>query len=355
MKILFLTQKIDVNDDLLGFVRGWLQKLAVRVEKISVVALGVGEYHLPGNVEVFSLGKNKNGQPRMINGRFLNRSKYLFNFYKYIWALRKDYDLVFVHMNKEYVILGGIFWRLTSKKIVLWYNHVQGNFWTKLAFALADKIFYTSPFSFAARYKKAQVMPAGIDTELFKKDGALQKIPNSILYLGRISPIKNLETLIETAKILDQRGVDFVLDIVGDAPEKDREYLIKLKNLAAGVAKINFSGKVPNWQAPQVYNQHAVAVNLTNSGSLDKSVLEAMACKNIVVLSNQSFREIVPDSLLFQEKNPRDLSEKLIGALSFSQGEEETIGKKLRNYALNNHSMDILIEKLIENFKNISA
>ena len=59
MRLLILTQKIDSQDDLLGFFHGWVAKLAEHFDKITVIALGVGQYQLPANIKVLSLGKEK--------------------------------------------------------------------------------------------------------------------------------------------------------------------------------------------------------------------------------------------------------------------------------------------------------
>ncbi|MDI6591316.1 MAG: hypothetical protein QME61_00005, partial [Patescibacteria group bacterium] len=209
MKLLIITQKVDINGNNLGFFHYWLEKFAEKVDFLNVICLLQGKYSLPSNVRVWSLGKE--------TGR--SRIKYLFRFYKYIWKLRKDYDSVFVHMNAIYIILGGIFWKIWRKKVFLWCNHQYGNLITKLGIKLANTVFYTSPFSFSSKFKKSKIMPAGIDTEIFKRDKNIQKISNSILYLGRISPIKNLDILIEAANLLDKEGIDFVLNIVGEPEE----------------------------------------------------------------------------------------------------------------------------------------
>src|SRR3989344_1746143 len=113
MKLLILTQKIDDNDDHFTFFLDWVLEFSDYFEKVTVVALWVKGYDLPSNVEVLSLGK-ESGESRV---------KYLFRFYKYIFLNRKDYDSVFIHMNVEYVILGGLFWRLMKKNVSLWYVH----------------------------------------------------------------------------------------------------------------------------------------------------------------------------------------------------------------------------------------
>src|SRR3989344_4756264 len=127
MKLLILTQKIDKEDPVLGFFHGWVAKLAEKFEKISVICLQKGEFNLPNNVKVYSLGKKNKKLP------VLSRAKYLTNFYRYILGLHADYDAVFVHMNQEYVVLGGWMWKLIRKKIYLWRNHTKGSVFTHLA------------------------------------------------------------------------------------------------------------------------------------------------------------------------------------------------------------------------------
>ncbi len=67
MKLLILTQKVDKNDDILGFFHGWIAEFARYCEKVTVVALEVHEYDLPRNVKVLSLGKEKS------KGHFLSK------------------------------------------------------------------------------------------------------------------------------------------------------------------------------------------------------------------------------------------------------------------------------------------
>ena len=109
VKILIITQKVDQNDDVLGFFHGWIAEFAKHAEQVTVIALGVGGYNLPKNVRVFSLGKE----------RGVSRLEYTLNFYRLIWRERKNYDVVFVHMNQEYVLFGGLLWKLLGKKITI--------------------------------------------------------------------------------------------------------------------------------------------------------------------------------------------------------------------------------------------
>ncbi len=343
MKLLVITQKMDKEDDVLGFFHRWTEKFAEKVELLNVICLWQGKCDLPPNVKVLSLGKETGN----------SRLKRVFRFYKYIWGLRNEYDGVFVHMNPIYVVLGGIFWKIRNKKIVLWHNHRRGNLITGLAVNLADEVFYTSPFSFVSKFKKAKIMPAGIDTDIFKKNENIPKIKNSILSLGRISPIKDLETLIKAALLLDKDGIDFVLNIVGEPGEKDGEYFKKIKDLSKDLENkgiIKFSGKVPNYKTPEIYERNEISVNLSPSGSFDKTILEAMACQIPVIVSNKSFSGILPDCLIFNERNSEELAERIKNLMLAPERGLEEMVKKMREIAVKNHSLEILSGKIIRAF-----
>src|SRR3989338_7521502 len=190
MKLLVITQKVDKNDPVLGFFHRWLEEFAKHYESIIVICLEKGAYDLPNNVKVLSLGKEDDG----------SRSEYILKFYKYIWEERENYDAVFVHMNQEYVILAGDLWRLLGKKIYLWRNHAKGNILTDLSVLLSNKVFCTSPQAFTARFKKTEIMPIGVDTEFFKHDPNVVRGKNSALFLGRISPVKEVLEMIDWIK-----------------------------------------------------------------------------------------------------------------------------------------------------------
>lgn len=136
MNLLILTQKVDRDDPILGFFHRWIEEFSNHCDKVTVICLSLGKYDLPKNVKVLSLGKEEQLRKRPDLGNFkrsvlgeqLNRLKYIWHFYKYIWQERKNYDSVFVHMNQEYVLLGGLIWKLFGKKVMLWRNHPDGSF-----------------------------------------------------------------------------------------------------------------------------------------------------------------------------------------------------------------------------------
>lgn len=355
VKLLFITQKVDKDDDVLGVYHRWIEELAKRVEKMSVICLYRGRVELLENVKVYSLGK-ESGESRL---------KYLFNFYKYIWRLRQDYDVVFVHMNPEYVILGGLCWKLWGKKIILWYAHYLANLKLRLAARLADQILTSTRLAYPLATKKLKVLQQGIDTEKFKKleispPAGGEKLDNfRVLFLGRIAPVKDLETLVRALAILSQAYPGkFSLTIVGNpTPGKsdELEYYEKIKKTVADLGlstEVEFRPAVPNYQAPIVYNEHDLFVNLTVTGSFDKTTLEAMACELPVAVANKAFKEIFPHDLdrklMFNPGDPTDLAEKIKDIMIAGETERRAIGQRMRELIIAKHNLQQLIEKIVK-------
>jgi glycosyltransferase involved in cell wall biosynthesis len=190
-------------------------------------------------------------------------------------------------MNQEYVLLGGWWWRLTGKKIGLWRNHRQGSWLTRLAVLLSEVVFCTSPHSYTARFKKTKIMPVGVDTEFFYPRVGVSRDPHSILALGRISPVKRLDILVAALLELQKSNINFTATIVGSPlSAADRAYDQKLRRLARPLTEIGrliFQPAVSPAETPAIYSAHSLYVNLTPSGSMDKTIFEAMACQDLVL------------------------------------------------------------------------
>jgi len=338
MKLLIITQSVDKNNTVLGFFHEWIRALAERFESVVVICLEKGEYDLPSNVKVLSLGKEE-GQSKI---------KYIWRFYKYILRERKNYDSVFVHMNQEYILLGWKTWLLLGKPIYMWRNHHSGNFLTGIAALFCRKVFCTSKFSYTAKYKKTVFMPIGVDGERFKIKDLGFRNKNSILFLGRIAPVKRPDLLIEALGDLRERNTEFTASIYGDALPKDASYLDSLKSRTKELSlenKISFHKGIPNTETPSVYAAHEIFVNLSSSGMYDKTIIEAMASGCLVLASNDNLRGEIDDMFIFKEGDSQELGVKIQNLLSLSADDKDRAKTSLRAFA-EKHSLKALCDKL---------
>jgi glycosyltransferase involved in cell wall biosynthesis len=194
-------------------------------------------------------------------------------------------------------------------------------------------------------------MPVGIDTDFFRRKLEIQKIPNSILFLGRISPIKKPDLLVEALNLLNKEGIDFKSLIVGEPLPKDKKYYEDIKNKISEYRlgdKIKLMGAIKNSETIDLYNKYEIFVNLTPSGSMDKTIFEAMACEMLVLISNKSLEEKINNKLIFKENNFNDLEGKLKDALILSATEKERLGKELRGYTIKEHDLALLVNKICD-------
>lgn len=355
MRLLIVTQKVDVNDAILGFFHHWLEKLAEKTELV-VITNFLGRHNLPNNVEIYSLGKERN------KGRWYKFFRYQYLFLKFLSKVNG----IFFHMCPEYVIAVGLWPKIFRKKSILWYVHVSVNWKLKLAERLVSKIFTASKGSFRLKSSKVIITGHGIDIEKFKIQNEFKNLNRkfNIIYVGRISEIKNQKTLIKAIDILVNQNnfKNLKVDLIGNPiTAKDQIYLKSLKNLIHEFnleGYVNFLGSVPNKDIVKYYQEADLSINLCPTGGLDKTVLESMACGLLIIIFNKNFLEILKDyqdKLILNNKNEKELTEKIIKIFELKREERKKISIFLRKQVIQYHNLNNLINKIINEFQKIKS
>jgi glycosyltransferase involved in cell wall biosynthesis len=133
-------------------------------------------------------------------------------------------------------------------------------------------------------------------------------------------------------------------------------YLEKLKRLVVkhGLKdKIIFTGAKPHDQLPEYYSQSDIFVNMSATGSLDKTVLEAMAIGVIPITSNEALEEVfseLKDQLMIK-RNSKQLADKIKWAFDLPNKEKESLSSKILDIVKENHNLDNLVDKIVVLFK----
>ncbi len=255
MRLLITTQAVDANDPVLGFFVRWVEEFATHCEQVTVICLRKGEYQLPPNVRVFALGST---------GKISRAYKLIKGAYKF----HGNYDAVLVHMNPEYLVAAGWLWRLLGKRTVLWYMHKSVDTKLRIATLLVNAVVTASKESFRLPTKKLTVLHHGIDTAYFSPDPSVPR-GGHWLSVGRLSRSKRHDRIIREAA---EAGT--ALRIAGEGPER-----ANLEALAKELgARVEFLGGRMHAQLRDEYRRAALFVHRSETGSLDKVVLEALAC-----------------------------------------------------------------------------
>ncbi len=345
-KLLMITRKVDKNDALAGFTYNWVKKIGENLDELYVITWQKSDRgELPENIKIISLPENKIGK--------------IFVLLKLVGKFLSQVDGIFCHMNPEYTILAAIrakyfCQKKNRKKIVSWYTHKARTWRRRCLEFCADIILTASGESFRQpRYpQKIKVVGHGIDLKLFKPADKNNSGRFNILSVGRISPTKDYESIIKAVDILNDANINF--KIVGDVILKSqREYFENLHKMVEAmnlIGRVEFVGWVANQDVAPYYQQADLFINMSGTGSLDKAVLEAVACGCLVLTANEAFAKILPSPLMVEKNNPQGLAEKIQWVMSLPQEEKNEMANKLINEIRNNHNLDNLVKKIISQF-----
>jgi D-inositol-3-phosphate glycosyltransferase len=202
--------------------------------------------------------------------------------------------------------------------------------------------------------EKVSVIPCGVDPSLFRQRdpgkskthlGLLDK--RYILFVGRIDPVKGIDTLLKAIKVLrkklDSTHNVHLLIIGGDkdhAGSATGSEMHKLKKLTAtlGIGNmVTFLGSQRQDRLPYFYSAAEVCILPSRYESFGMVALEAMACGTPVIASKvgglSSFIQNDVSGLLIPEGDEVSLAEKIHLLLSQSSF-KETLGFNARERAL---------------------
>lgn len=343
MNLLIVTQKVDKNDDNLGSFYYWFEEFAKRFEKVTIVASFVGTENLPENVDIFSLGKE----------RGCGKIRRIFNFFLIFGSNYFKSDIVFFHMIPEFVITAFPFFLFSHRKTALWYAHKSVTWKLKLAVRFVDHIFSSSEAGFRMPSKKVVFTGQAINTELFYPSDETGSAKLRFISVGRIAPVKNIGKILEALGILEKSSWphEWSFSIVGGPLLKDDyKYLGFLKDLVKKEGlekKVIFLGPRPYLEIPAIMREHDFLINMSETGSLDKVVLEAMASGLTVLTSTKGYKAILPPQYFISSiVSPEEIA----GHIKVL-AEEKRPNFLLRDIVLKSHDLEGTIDKIVSLLK----
>lgn len=347
MRLLFLTQVLDRDDAVLGFVTRWIEGLARCVERVRVVALEVGDVGgLPDNVDHREIGR------RGRIGRYLRYRRVLKE------ALSSDgFDTVLGHMVPRYSLVAAGPARRAGARSFLWYTHKGVDGRLRRAERVVEKIFTASEASLRLETAKRVVTGHGIDLAHFDPRGQNPVQPSRILSVGRLTPAKDPLTVLAAVSILVSRGHDLKLDWVGAGlTQADVGFQAAVRDqIEAGglVERVELHGAVPYRDVARLYHRASCLVNASLTGSVDKVVLEAMAARRPVLTCNESFPPILAEladrarGLFFEPGNANELADRLEALFALSLAQRDDLGRDLAAIVARDHEVDALMRRLV--------
>jgi polysaccharide biosynthesis protein PelF len=162
---------------------------------------------------------------------------------------------------------------------------------SRLLYWQADKIIAVSEFNrtwqlrFAAPRERTRVIHHGLEVSRYPDlTTQVQSVPK-IVWLGRIDPLKDLETLLSAFWQVKQVVPDARLELFG--PVVNAPYFLNLQEQIQqlGLAEaVTFAGSVS--ESFEAFNKGDVVVSSSKSEGFPLTLLEAVACGKAVVATN---------------------------------------------------------------------
>lgn len=353
MRLLIFNLATDADDPVLGFTSRWIDALARRVDHVDVITMRAGRMALPANVKVRSVGKERGfSEPRRV-----------LEFYRHLHAVlrpRSGIDAVFSHMMPVFSALGGPILRVRGIPLITWYAHASRTIPLRVAHALSDRMVTSVPTAYPFDQAKLTPLGQGIDTTLFHPDGTPSPVMPEVLYVSRISRVKDQAMLIKAARLMRDRGLKFRVVLLGPVLTTDdavyRQELGALIDALDLGAHVEILDAQPLNAMPPIYRHASVAVNLTPLGSFDKTGLESMCCGTVTVVANLAYADTLgsdAELLLLPARDETILADRLEHILRLSDAERRAIGERLQARSSKRHSLDALIERLLQLIRSL--
>jgi glycosyltransferase involved in cell wall biosynthesis len=286
-RLVFCTQRLDPGDPVLAATVPMARALAARVDEL-VVLCDTATIELD-NATIHEFGA----------GSQVHRGA------KFTAALARELRPrpigVVAHMVPLYAVLAAPLTRPLGIPLVLWYTHWKGHAVVRTAEKVCTAIASVDERSFPLRSRKVHAIGHGIDVGEFVCTDAPEP-PLRALVLGRYSPAKGLETILEAAA---RAGVHV------EAHGSDETFEEYRRALQRDFPDAELGGTVPRARVPELFERSHVLINNMRAGAPDKVVYEAAASCLPVLASNPVFDDLLPDELRFDRDDVDGLAEKL--------------------------------------------
>lgn len=261
-------------------------------------------------------------------------------------------------MEGEYRILG-------EKKVISKANRI-------IAATLAEKS--QLEFLYKAPSSKISVIPPGVDTRHFypiPKDEAKEVVgvpedSHTILFVGRIEPLKGIDKLIQAISIIQNNGelrcCPHNLVIIGGEPnakpEEMNAEMARLQDMVEDLGIENFViflGKQDQQLLPYYYSASEIVVMPSHYESFGMVALEAMACGTPVVASQVGgLAFLVRDGetgYVVPGNDVQMLAKRLVELIK-DKDLRNKLGNKSAEYA-QLYAWEIISEKMIEVYNQV--
>jgi glycosyltransferase involved in cell wall biosynthesis len=205
---------------------------------------------------------------------------------------------------------------------------------------------------------KIKIVPNGINVSLFQPEKH-EKIENLILFVGRILESKGLHLLLKSLELI-REPVQLVIigPLAGESSYHEKIFRLVAKINEKTVHKVTYVGPKQPKEIIKYYQRASIVVVPSLAESFGNVILEALACGTPVIASNVGG---IPEIIKQNENGilvPPNNVDKLADAIYYLLDNDDVrtkLGEEGRRFVVENFSSDIMIEKIIGAYKEITV
>jgi glycosyltransferase involved in cell wall biosynthesis len=175
--------------------------------------------------------------------------------------------------------------------------------------------------------EKVLVLPKGIDLVKFENRNSTNPSQISAIVTRSLMPEYRHEVILKAFAILNNKGIDFTLTIVGEGTQRD--VLIDLAKKLNIENKVLFTGRIPNIELPKLLQASNFYISMPITEGVSASLFEAMAsnCYPIVtdIPGNQSWIRHRENGQLIALDDPKMLAEELLWSFENKAQREQAL------------------------------
>jgi hypothetical protein len=276
-RLVMYNLETDLNSYVLAAAHDWIESFAQFCDEVVVYSTHVGRVDLPSNVVVREIGGGSAFKRAIAVTRLIK---------SFVREIPKRRSLtVFHHMSTRSLLITGLFYKLMGVKQGLWYSHSKKSISLKFSYKFADKIFTSIPGAIPISGAKVKYVGHGINSKRFLTgSSSLPERRDGIVALGRVTPVKKIESLIDAVSISGVANVTVTCLGPADNASKYPENLLK-EAKKKGVVLI-LKKAIPYSEIPNALSEFDSIFTGTPK-SVDKAVIEGALCGCFVISSEE--------------------------------------------------------------------
>jgi len=230
----------------------------------------------------------------------------------------------------------------------------------KISYQHADRIIAVSSTTkeslikdYGINREKISIIPNGVDTMLFSPKKDVEKIPESILHVGRLEPRKGISTLLKAIALVKKEIPDIHLYLIGKGDiggYKSTVSELSLQN------QVTFLGTVSQRELIEWYNRVEICVIASVVEGFGRVAVESMACKTPVIGTEvPGLVDIIADGetgILVPPEKEDALAKAIINLISDPELRQR-MGEQARKRVKERFELNMVLDKVFDQYRSL--